>query len=231
MQGRTHAASGALAGVGIAAAWHFGLPLEAASAVIGAGAALLPDLDHADAAAVHALGPAGRAISGAVAKLGGGHRGKTHTAAFALFVGALAGAAALAGHVGATVVVAVLAALGIRTLLMVGAGKNRPPWLRRRTRRGLVLLGTAGASVGAWHFGLSPLELGSLAAAGVAAHLAGDLVSNGVPLLWPLRKERVVLARLHTFGTVDRLLAPALTAAVVALLIGPLLFRLASRAP
>lgn len=101
MMGPTHAASGALAGIGAAMALsHYGIaditaPEALVMSGISAGAALVPDLDHPSATIARTFGPVTKAAAIATNKLSatwqrvtggprddrspGGHRGMTHT--------------------------------------------------------------------------------------------------------------------------------------------------------
>jgi inner membrane protein len=77
--GTSHAAMGAAAGAiacGVA-----GTDVTTAAAVIGVTSvsALLPDLDHPSAKLSRALGPVGWVVSRVVSRVGGGHRGLTHS--------------------------------------------------------------------------------------------------------------------------------------------------------
>ena len=223
MQSRTHAATGALAGVGIGVLAAHGLEPAATLALAASGAALIPDLDHPSSAISRSLGPLTKLLSRGAAAAGGGHRGLTHSAMFAAGSGLLAAALAVAinatGHPwGPALVLGMLAALGSRTILQIGAGPNSRPWLPRRTRHLLVLLAAGATGYAAFRAGLSPELTGVVVAGGCLAHLAGDLISGGVPLLWPARRQRVVLARFRTRGKLDRALSPGLLLVSIAAL-------------
>jgi membrane-bound metal-dependent hydrolase YbcI (DUF457 family) len=117
MMGTSHALSGAVGWLGGCAAatalGHQPRPLSVAvGAVVSAGFALLPDIDHPGSTVARTLGPLTRAVSRIVSGLAagfgratcdhcsrrpgqGGHRLITHTVPFAL---AVLGLVALAGH-------------------------------------------------------------------------------------------------------------------------------------
>src|SRR5262249_58128556 len=89
--GHTHAISGAalwLAAAGTvdrfapALASH-GVAETAAAALVCAGAAMLPDLDHPNSTVAHALGPVTHRLARGVARVSGGRRPATHPLAFA----------------------------------------------------------------------------------------------------------------------------------------------------
>lgn len=227
MMGHTHALCGALAGLAVAVT----LP-EAHSAVIapvfaavGAGAALMPDLDHPSSTAARSLGPLSGGIASVVRFVSGGHRKGTHsilgtavaTAIFAVLVAGLptllaphtAGRAAwaLAVSLVGPVVAGFVAAIGVGAV--VGG------------RVGTLLALAAGAAVGfGAHASAGPLAWQGLVvvfAAGYLAHLAGDMFTKeGVPLAWPAGGN-IRLAMLTTGSfTETRLLVPLLTVAVLA---------------
>lgn len=82
MMGTSHALSGATTWVAGAAALSaagvtVGLPTVAAGAILCAGAALLPDLDHPKSRAARSLGPLTRGLACLIGGLCG-HRGATH---------------------------------------------------------------------------------------------------------------------------------------------------------
>ncbi|WP_370324722.1 metal-dependent hydrolase [Euzebya sp.] len=83
MTGRTHALLGAVTWVVVAGEAVPGAPSSgeiAFGAVICAGRALLPDLDHVGSRASRAGGVATRALAVGVRTAAGGHRGATHSA-------------------------------------------------------------------------------------------------------------------------------------------------------
>jgi membrane-bound metal-dependent hydrolase YbcI (DUF457 family) len=167
-----------------------------AGAVVAAGAALAPDVDHPGSTVARSLGPvtrvAARVVSwvsdavrdgtcGCCATEGShGHRTLTHTAVFALAAGAgICAAGWRWGLPAAAVVVGVAAGLAVLGLL---------------SRRGVWLVAAlCGGCAWAWmHWVGDPAAgwwwVGVPAGWGVLAHAVGDgLTRAGVPLWWPLR--------------------------------------------
>src|SRR5947209_12378614 len=80
MMGRTHALSGLVTGV---AAGQFVFHLDAghlaAAAVVTAGAAVLPDIDHPDASCACSFGFVTEAFAWLIEHVSGGHRHGTHS--------------------------------------------------------------------------------------------------------------------------------------------------------
>ncbi|MCX5066685.1 metal-dependent hydrolase [Micromonospora lupini] len=196
--GRTHALSGATGWlVGCAALTAITEPVPAhvvvAGAVISAGWALVPDLDHPNATASISLGPVTGAMSWVTAAVSrvvsrvtcgccdgdsDGHRALTHTGAFAVVMGVLLGVAGWrVGAAAGVPVVGVSAALAVRGLV----SRRRRGWL------GIMVVAVAvGATLaeggpGWWWIGLP-------AAWGAWAHCLGDAMTlSRCPLWWPLR--------------------------------------------
>lgn len=199
MMGRTHALSGAAGWlVGCAGLTAAGHPAPArvvvAGAVISAGWALVPDLDHPRSTASISLGPVTGVLSWVTAALSrwvsrvtcrccdgdaDGHRALTHTALFALVMGVLLGVAGWRfGAAAGVPVVAVSAALAARGLL---TPRRRRGWLGIMVVTVAVGAATAGGGPGWWWLGL-PAAWGSL------AHCLGDSMTlSRCPLWWPLR--------------------------------------------
>ncbi|WBB94156.1 metal-dependent hydrolase [Verrucosispora sp. WMMC514] len=197
--GRTHALSGAVGWLaGCAALGLAGHPVQGhvavAGAVVSAGAALLPDLDHPKATASISLGSVTGGVSWVTAAVSrwvsrvtcsccdgdaDGHRALTHTVAFAVLLGVLLGVAGWRWGAAAGVpVVAVSAALACRGLLSPR---------RRRGGYGVLVVAVAVGAVlaeggpGWWWIGLP-------VAWGMIAHCLGDAATlSACPLLWPLR--------------------------------------------
>lgn len=198
--GRSHALSGAVGWLGLCTAagpvagLHPSGVQVGAGAVLAAGAALLPDIDHHSSTVSRSLWFvtrfASRVVSwtsdavrdhtcGCCATEGtSGHRTLTHTGVFAVLAGVLCGLAGWRwGAAGAAWIVGVgagLAALGL---------VRRVVWLQA------VAAGVgAGLAVWWWGGGLGWWWLGVPAGWGVLAHALGDAVTvRGVPLFWPLK--------------------------------------------
>jgi membrane-bound metal-dependent hydrolase YbcI (DUF457 family) len=215
MMGPAHSLSGAAAWLGVGAAtaaagrpmpW----PVLVAGALICAGAALAPDLDHKAATISRAFGPVSRALCEIVDKLSfavyratrkpgdkrrtGGHRTLTHTWVWAVMIGGGASAVAMAGGRWA-----VLGLLFVHLVLAV----EGLLWRAARVSSDILvwLLGAAGAWILAglldqpgggadWLFtapGQEYLWLGLPIVLGALVHDIGDaLTVSGCPILWPI---------------------------------------------
>ncbi|WP_329390947.1 metal-dependent hydrolase [Streptomyces sp. NBC_01716] len=215
MMGPAHSLSGAAAwlGVGAAAAaadrampW----PVLVVGALICAGAALAPDLDHKSATISRAFGPVSKAVCEIVDKLSfavykatkkpadarrtGGHRTLTHTWLWAVLIGGGASAMAILGGRWA-----VLALLFIHMVLAV----EGLLWRAARVSSDVLvwLLGATSAWILAgvldkpgngadWLFtapGQEYLWLGLPIVLGALVHDIGDaLTVSGCPILWPI---------------------------------------------
>lgn len=187
MLGRSHALSGALVMLALAPAAHLAAGQTAEAAVLVAGAALLPDLDHGNSTAAHALGPVSRVAASGVQRLVG-HRGPVHSLLAAVATGALAMFAATLWPLAGAIIAGAVVGLGVLGL-----------W-HRPGRRGLALLVAVGVAV-AWHVtaGLGPAALADCITGGMALHLIGDVLTRGgVPLLWPLPTRFAVPVLGHT---------------------------------
>ncbi|MFC4586941.1 metal-dependent hydrolase [Sphaerisporangium corydalis] len=205
MMGHTHALSGAalwlLVAPGLAALPGLGgiageltpavanltAPNELiAGALVCAGAAMLPDLDHPHATIAQAFGPATWVLSKAFNWASGGHRHATHSLLFAIVAGI--GSQLLADHVpiGRDVVVILMIGLALRSIGIGVPGKT--------ITSALVNIGLTAVMFLLLHFrDVGYLWLGLAIAIGCLAHVIGDcLTERGCPVLWPL-KQRWVL--------------------------------------
>src|SRR5690625_894647 len=222
MMARTHALSGSatwLAAVPVvegAAGSPLGAPEIVAGAVVTAGAALLPDLDHPKATIARALGPVSYLLSRAVSAAAGGHRQATHSLLAVVAVGAVmwgvveAGVAPAAGSVIAGLCVG-LAVRSIGPLQM-----SRGGWLDVTLISWTVVL----TAVGVWAVDTMawlPLAV----TGGFALHLVGEfLTPGGIPLFWPHRRRYAAAALGTTNGFVEHLVTAALTLATIWLGVG-----------
>ncbi len=211
MLGRTHALSGAVAGAagGLAVA-HLAPAGVGVAAVLTAGAAVLPDIDHPDATIARSFGLITRAFAWLVEHVSGGHRHGTHSlvgiAAFT--AGAYAAISyrhTLPGKIALGLLLTLVIAAALRALRIGGHAGD--------------LLAVAGAAGVIWSgFGLTSLTWA--VALGAATHLAGDMLTDeGVPLLWPLSRRHIrLLPEPFAFTTGTRperwLVAPLLLAAL-----------------
>ena len=217
MMARTHALSGA-------AGWLAATPLihgaagvslgpneVIAGAVVTAGAALLPDLDHPQATVSRALGPVSQLLSRGVHAAAGGHRQATHSLLFVVAVGVAMWALVEvnAEPVLGTAVAGLCVGLAIRAVgpkQMHSGGwldLTLIAWTLVLTGVGVALVGTL-----AW--------LPFAVTGGVVLHLVGDLVTpRGVPLLWPRRGRYAIPLLGNTDGLVEQGLGLVLLVAIV----------------
>ncbi|MFE9249042.1 metal-dependent hydrolase [Streptomyces sp. NPDC007088] len=215
MMGPAHSLSGAAAWLGIgalaAAEGHtMPWPVLVAGALICAGSALAPDLDHKSATISRAFGPLSRWVCGFVDALSygvykatkgkrdprrtGGHRTLTHTWFWAVLIGA--GASGLAVTGGRWAVLAILfvhMVLAIEGLLWRQARVSSDVlvWLLGATSAWMIadIMDRPGNGAG-WLFtdpGQEYLWLGLPIVLGALIHDIGDaLTVSGCPILWPL---------------------------------------------
>ncbi len=198
MMGRSHVIlGGALwlglgSAAGVLAITHSQL---AVGALVSAGAALLPDLDHPEATIAHTLGPLTYVLAKGVSALAGGHRQATHSL---VFVAMATAATWTLGRVpwGSAVVVFVCAALALRAVGPVRVGV---------AGAALAVLVTAvvvrTVPLGGWWL---PAAVGL----GCLCHILADaLTPEGVPLAWPVRARLAVPLVAHTGNVVEGLIA------------------------
>lgn len=203
MMGRSHATIGALCGLAVAAGvGGTGHPETVVlSTLVGAGAALVPDLDEVHSTVARAGGLATWVVAHVTHLVCGGHRRATHSLlGIAVIVGILASAVAGSGDASA-VIGGLLVALAVR----VGASVVHLGALRRILAE--VLLGAAAG----WALvGISPWLVVGVVAAGMVSHtLADACTDSGTPLLWPAR-HRFSLHLFHTGSRKETLVRGAL---------------------
>lgn len=196
MMGTSHAASGLLVGTALAAALGSHPSDLIVCATVGAGAALLPDLDEPGSTVGRSLGlvtsglsrllrSASRAVYRATgtpyelrAGQDGGHRHLTHTVPAVAVFGLLGWGLASLGSIGLAAAVFSMSALGLACVL-------RP--FGRSAVQGAGVLAVLVATAAVVLPGGSPWLVGLTVAAGSLAHILGDwLTRSGVPLAWPL---------------------------------------------
>ncbi|GAA1128502.1 metal-dependent hydrolase [Citricoccus alkalitolerans] len=155
-------------------------------AVVAAGAALLPDADHRRASIAHSLPPVSEWICAAVGRSAGGHRNGTHSllglAVFTLLAWLLAllamPTAAGTVQVGAGLGTVLLASFAVKALTFMPDRAQRAPWLFAVPLGAMTALGFG--DQGSW-FVLA-------VAVGAAAHIAGDMLTDGgCNPFWPLK--------------------------------------------
>ncbi|QKW48376.1 metal-dependent hydrolase [Streptomyces buecherae] len=215
MMGPAHSLSGAAAWLGVgAAAGAAGHPMPWPVLVVGAlicaGAALAPDLDHKSATISRAFGPLSRALCGVIDSLShavyqatrkagdprrtGGHRTLTHTWVWAVLIGA--GASVLAVTGGRWAVLGLLfvhMVLAVEGLLwrMARVSSDVLVWLLGATSAWILaeILNKPGNGSD-WLFtgdGQEYLWLGLPIVLGALVHDIGDaLTVSGCPILWPI---------------------------------------------
>ena len=192
--GSTHAVSGAAAWIAVTATVPLfpalgALPLDPIGVLAGtlvcAGAALLPDADHPNATIAHAVPVLGRAATGAVGSLSGGHRQGLHSLLAAVgvwfavhWLTGVAWSPAWADGplaVGTGAVTAALLAVALRVLGLV------PRWPLA------WLAGVLGGGALAWFLPEQAHWLPACVTLGFVVHLLGDFITvGGVNWLWPL---------------------------------------------
>lgn len=172
--------------VGAPVAAAMGLELSsselAAAAVVGAGAAMLPDVDHPQATVARSLGPVTYALSKMFAKAFGGHRNGTHSLLFAagaaLFVHELL--ARTDGPWAALALTFFFSSLLVRTLTEADGAMCAAL---------AAILAATLVSV-APDTGWLPWAVGM----GCLWHMLADMVTpEGCPPAWPLSKARVAI--------------------------------------
>lgn len=223
MMGHTHALSGA-------AVWLAAVPLLSreqwwgshalslspaqviAGAVVCAGAAILPDIDHQNSRIANTYGPVTRVMCRWVGKVSGGHRHATHSLLFALVMGYSMNLLASHYIYGWWAALFVIVGFGLRGVGLDFEGHDN--W------SAIADCVTAAVAVFLMH-GLDMSFAGDAVALGCLVHVAGDcLTPRGCPVLWPapLRVEILLVPR--TDGRVERwVIAPllAIAAGVMAL--------------
>ncbi|GAB3456566.1 metal-dependent hydrolase [Streptomonospora sediminis] len=204
MMAPSHAATGLLAGVLTTAAMAPVMavgPMELlAGAAVGAGAALLPDIDHPGSTVARSHGPLTRLLADGARRVSaavyyrtltprdtvadGTHRFLWHTPAAAAATGAVVG-------LGAALSTAVLAAVLWFTigLGVLGTAQLLPRGQRRKRLMSwpVVTLIAAVAALALIYAGVSPgPHIGAVVGTGMLTGVLGDaLTRSGVPLAWP----------------------------------------------
>ncbi len=215
MMGPGHATSGAAVWLGgcvtvQACGGHPSFAAVTVGALVCAGAALAPDIDHPNSTVARSVGWPTRTAARGVGLFGAwvhartktrwdrvdldGHRTITHTGVWAVASGALVAAAQQwAASWAAGLLVFYVAHLGVRAAL---PPKWRSRWVRtgfrhpliRRVRVSIPVLTALVAAVTAYQ--LTPQTgwwLGLAVAAGSITHCLGDSVTNSAcPMLWPI---------------------------------------------
>ncbi|WP_084957789.1 metal-dependent hydrolase [Thermoactinospora rubra] len=235
MMGHSHAMTGAIAWLGLAPALaaipllnessryiDSGIMAAAlspaeliAGALLCAGAAMLPDLDHPHATIAQTFGPVTWGLSKVVSWLAGGHRGMTHSLAFAVAAGFGAHWLAERYPIGRDVLVVLLIGLALRA---IGIGIPR-----NKLGSAMVNIGlTAGLYAVFMSLGVGYAWLGLAVGLGCLVHVVGDcMTEKGCPVLWPMAARFVLPWKIgiktgRAFE--QKVLAPILSVAIVGLL-------------
>lgn len=186
-----------------------------AGALVCAGAAMLPDLDHPSATIAQTFGPVTWVLSKVVSWVSGGHRGATHSLAFALAAGFGTHWLADTYPIGRDILVVLMIGLALRAVGIGIPGK----------KFGSVMVNialTAGLFVVFRSHGVGYAWLGLAVAIGCLVHVIGDcLTERGCPVLWPLRHRWLLPYKIGIkTGRVfeQKVLAPILSVTIIALL-------------
>lgn len=206
---REHSESGFLAGLALADLVHASVPTGLVAALLTAGAALLPDLDHPSATAARTFGPVTKGLAQGVNDFGlwtwkhtatrydrrprDGHRTVTHTTPFALALGGLFGTIGVFGAWAMLAILFILASLAVRGLAARGSHEihvNRKR--RKRFHPNALNVSALGTALAGLAYLLAPPDnavlVGACVALGCWVHCLGDsLTLDGCPWLWPLK--------------------------------------------
>lgn len=221
MMGHSHALTGVVGWMAVVPfvqgheflglSFHLGPGEIIAGALVCAGAALLPDLDHKSATVTKTYGKVTEILSDILNWLFGGHRMGTHSFFFAVLMGILVQLLALWSELAVQVFVFLLIGIALQGL---GFGMDR-----NRTASGIInALATAAITLALYSSGLNYTWLGLAVAFGVVLHFTGDMVTKmGVPLFWPFYRQRIGQGRgFATDGPVEqKIVTPLLTISVV----------------
>ena len=210
MLGRTHATSGAVAVLALVPVLRdHGVTVDGwavpVAAVVGAGAAMLPDFDHHHATIARSVGPVTALLARGVGAVSGGHRNGTHSL---LGVAFFTGLATFLTHVGGL-------ALGVflAFLFAIASAALRLSMIRATVGHTLMCLGVGallarGALADSFPVDVVPWAV----AVGALTHLVGDMATvQGCPLFWPFHRHRYNYASLSTDHATERfVVGPAL---------------------
>ncbi|MFC6881283.1 MULTISPECIES: metal-dependent hydrolase [Actinomadura] len=223
MMGKTHALSGALAWLAAVPvlsrdewlgdhAIHLSPAQLAAGAVVCAGAALLPDVDHHNGRIANTFGPITHTFCKWVGKASGGHRQATHSILFAVAMGWAMDWLATNLVYGWWAALFVIVGFGLRGIGLDFEGKE--------PQSALADCAVAGIAVWAMH-DLDMTFVGFAVTLGCLAHVAGDcLTPRGCPVLWPFPWRLDVPVIPRTDGKVERwVVAPLLTLGIAVMAI------------
>lgn len=219
--GHSHALSGAVGWMALVpvldgtevlgVTFHMGPGEIIAGALVCAGSALIPDLDHKSATITQTYGVFTQTLGAFLNWAFGGHRNGTHSLLFALLMGALAQGLALWSEMAVQIFVFLLMGIAFNGL---GFGMDK-----NRTASGIInAMVTAGITLALFSAGTDYSWMGTAVALGCLLHFVGDIATHmGVPLLWPFVGYRVGQnIGFKTDGKVERnVVTPMLTLAIV----------------
>ncbi|GLU46166.1 metal-dependent hydrolase [Nocardiopsis ansamitocini] len=185
-----------------------------AGALVCAGAALIPDLDHKSATITNTYGVFTRTLGALFNWAFGGHRNGTHSILFVLLMGGMTQALALWSDLAVQIFVFLLIGIAFNGL-GYGMSKNKV------AAEIINALATAGITLALYTSGVNYNWIGIAVAFGCILHFIGDMLTEaGVPLFWPVWKYRFGLKFMgfKTDGKVERnVITPVLTLAIVLL--------------
>lgn len=186
-----------------------------AGALVCAGAAMLPDLDHPSATIAQTFGPVTWLLSKAVNFVSGGHRHATHSLLFSVLAGLGAHLLAERYPIGRDILVVLMIGLALRA---VGVGVPR----KTITSAVINVALTVATFVVFLSMGVTYTWLGVAIGVGCFVHVIGDcLTERGCPVLWPIKKRWLLPydIGIKTGKTFEKkFLGPALSVVVLALL-------------
>jgi membrane-bound metal-dependent hydrolase YbcI (DUF457 family) len=202
MLGRDHALTGAVVFAAFAPVLHVPLVDLPAGVVLGAGAGVLPDIDHPDSTIAESFGFLTEGFAKFTNVISGGHRHGTHSLiGVAVFTaGAWAAGmfqahtktAPIAGH--GSLSLAMIPAALFLTLLYSSAlralhiGGHHGDLIGFAGAAVTCYLGTDVTPITVWHWQVPFIAVA--VALGCVAHIAGDeLTHGGCPVLWPVSKH------------------------------------------
>lgn len=190
-------------------------PELVAGAVVCAGAAMLPDLDHPSATIAQTFGPVTWLLSKGVNFVSGGHRHATHSLLFSVLAGAGAHLLGANHPVGRDILVVLMVGLAIRAVGIGVPGKT--------LTSAIVNVGlTAALFLTFLTLGVTYSWLGLAIGVGCLVHVIGDcLTERGCPVLWPIKKRWLLPwdIGIKTGKKFEKqFLGPALSIVVIALL-------------
>lgn len=237
MLGRDHALSGAVVFAAVAPLLHVPLAVLPAGVVLGAGAGVLPDIDHPDSTIASSFGFLTEGFARLTDFVSGGHRHGTHSLiGVAVFTWGAWYAGMLQTHAKGGIAFGamtlswyVVPALLYLTLLYSSAlralqvGGHHGDLIGFAGAAVTCYMGTDVTPVTVWHWRMPFLAVAI--AIGCVAHIAGDeLTHGGCPVLWPVSQHEFHLLprpmQITTAKMVEnRVIYPALTIGLILVLV------------